>query len=260
MSSASVLKVENLTFSYDKTQELLKDVSFDIGAGSILTVLGQNGAGKTTLLNCILGNINKYGGEIYLNDKNIKQYSNKEIASNVAYVPQLSDISFDYTVEEFVLMGCNPGMGYFSQPNKDCYQTVEDKLLQLGISHLKDRHLQNISGGEKQLVYIARALAQNPKVIVMDEPTSALDYGNSRKILDLLLTLKQSGYAIILTCHNPEYPFILNDKTIAIYKNGGYLFGNTTEILTQETLTKLYGVAIQPLYLDEFNKWICIAK
>ena len=204
-NSAAALSVGKLSFSYKTKKTVLKNISFTVPLGDILTILGPNGSGKTTLLNCILRNISGYSltglncilrnisgysGEIQVLGKLLQNYTTKEYAAAVAYVPQLSQLNFDYTVEEFTLMGCNPHKSFLAQPTEEDYALVAQSLRQLGIYELKDSLMGEISGGERQLVYIARAITQQPKLIIMDEPTSALDYSNQYKVIQMLKSLK----------------------------------------------------------------------
>ena len=258
MSEQFAIEISNLTYQYEQSRQLLNNVNIKIPEGSIVTILGKNGAGKTTLLNCILGFIETYTGTISCYGKKQSEFSRKELAQVVGLVPQLSQVSFDYTVEEFVLMGCNPTMNYFSVPDKAMYDIVEESLNTLGILHLKNRHVNSLSGGERQLVYIARTLAQRPKIIVLDEPTSALDFGNSLKITDLLIRLKDSGFTIVLTCHNPDYPFVFRGYTVAMMPENKVIFGKSEQILTDNVLTQLYGVDIKRVYLPESNQYVCV--
>ena len=258
MTEQYAVEIQNLTYRYDKAKELLENVSLKIPENSIVTILGKNGTGKTTFLNCLLGFIHDYSGDIAFFGKKQKQFSRKELAQVVGLVPQLSQVSFDFTVEEFVLMGCNPTMNYFSVPGRAGNEAVEAALKALNITHLRDRFVNSLSGGERQLVYIARTLAQKPKIIVLDEPTSALDFGNSIKITDLILRLQKEGYTIILTCHNPDYPFVFRSHTVALLPNNKILFGESEKILTDEVLTQLYGVEIKRVFLVEQNQYVCV--
>ena len=200
----SAFSVSNLSFTYSKEKKVLENVSFSIKQGEILTILGPNGAGKTTLLNCLLANNKRYRGKICLLGRDLREYKTKEFASYVAYVPQLARLNFEYTVEDFVLMGINPSKAFFEQPNIDDYNRVYQSLSLLGIRNLSTQMMSEISGGERQLAYIARALTQQPRIIIMDEPTSALDYSNQYRIIRILKKLNKDGYTVILTSHNPE--------------------------------------------------------
>jgi len=252
------LSISDLSFGYTTERLLLKQINFKITSGTILTVLGQNGIGKSTLLYCIMRFIHTYTGQIQVFGKAQSQYGRREYASLVAYVPQLYDTQFDYTVEEMVLMGLNPTMSYFHTPRKKDHDIACASLDRLGILQLKDRVVNSLSGGERQLVYIARALAQHPKLILLDEPTSALDYGNSYRILDLLLDLKKEGYTIVLTSHNPNYPFYLKAKTAAILADGSFVFGDSQNLLTDDMLTRIYGVSMHRVFLPEMDQYVCI--
>ena len=155
-------------------------------------------------------------------------------------------------------MGCNPAVSYFSVPGKDGYYAVDKALATLEISHLRNRFVNSLSGGERQLVYIARTLAQRPKIIVLDEPTSALDFGNSIRITDLLLKLRDEGYTIILTCHDPDFPFLFHGHTIAMLPNHEVLFGESDRILTDDVLSQLYGLPIKRVHLPEMQQYVCV--
>ena len=250
--------VSDLSFTYSKKKKVLENVSFSIQQGDILTILGPNGAGKTTLLNCLLANNVRYRGKICLLGRDLREYKTKEFASCVAYVPQLARLNFEYTVEDFVLMGINPHKSFFEQPNADDYSRVHQSLSLLGIRNLSTQMMSEISGGERQLAYIARALTQQPRIIIMDEPTSALDYSNQYKIICILKKLNQDGYTVILTSHNPEYAFMLGGYVGMIYRDGQFKFGNVKSLMKEEELSNLYGTAIKVRYLPEYDTQICV--
>ena len=253
-----VLTVQNLSFSYPNCDEVLQNISFSVDKGSVVTILGQNGTGKTTLLNCILGFLNNYSGNILVMGKPVQSYTRRELASLLAFVPQLSSVQFDYTVREFVLMGFSSQIGIFSVPDKKMHKQVDETLESLGLSHLSDRSIRTLSGGELQLTYIARALSQNPQIIVLDEPTSALDYAKGYMVLKLVKKLQKDGYTIILTCHNPDYAFYFMDNTAAFLRNGEFCFGKTESILTDALLSQIYGIDMKIIALPEYNQRICL--
>ena len=258
MTEKYAVEINHLAYRYDKSKELLEDVCLQIPEHSVVTILGKNGTGKTTFLNCLLGFINDYSGDIVFFGKKQKDFSRKELAQVVGLVPQLSQISFDFTVEEFVLMGCNPTMSYFSVPGQADNNAVCTALEILNISHLRNRFVNSLSGGERQLVYIARTLAQRPNIIVLDEPTSALDFGNIIKITDLISRLREDGYTIILTCHDPDFPFLFHSHTVAMLPNHSLLFGESDLILTDDVLSNIYDVPIKRVFLPEANKYVCV--
>ena len=254
----SAIDVSDLSFTYRKGKRVLESVSFSIAQGDVLTILGPNGSGKTTLLNCLLMNNMQYSGKICLFGRDLRTYQTKEYASSVAYVPQLARLNFEYTVEDFVLMGINPHKSFFEQPQARDYAMVYKSLELLGIRNLSAQLMGEISGGERQLAYIARALTQQPKIIIMDEPTSALDYSNQYKVIQILKRLNQDGYTVILTSHNPEYAFMLGGYVGMIYRNERFQFGPAEELMNDDNLSKLYGTDIRVKYLPEYNTKICV--
>ena len=258
MADSYPIDVHNLSYSYDNTHIVLNNISFTIPEKSIITILGKNGVGKTTLLNCFLGLIQNYSGKIQVYGKNLEDYSRKDLAKMIGLVPQLGMTTFDYTVEEFVLMGCASQIGYLAVPHKEASFKIDQILETLQISKLKHRMVNELSGGERQLVYIARTLVQNPKIIVMDEPTSALDFGHSYSIMDLIVQLRDMGYTIIMTCHNPNYPFILHDYSIAMFEDKSIIFGKSEEILSSSLLSSLYGISIKRVFIPEFSQYVCL--
>lgn len=260
MIETNAIDVQGLSYSYDNSKALLNNVSFSIREQSIVTILGKNGVGKTTLLNCFLGLIKNYTGSIRIFGKDLLQYSRKELAQVIGLVPQLSQVAFEHTVEEFVLMGCAAKIGYFALPDKSALMQVDEALNTLGIINLKDRLMNSLSGGERQLVYIARTIMQKPKIIVMDEPTSALDFGNSLVITDLICKLRADGYTIIFTCHNPDFPFVFHDHTIAMFPGNSLSYGKSEDLLTDDTLSRLYGVEIKRVLISESNQYVCVKK
>ena len=190
--------------------------------------------------------------------KTIQSYTRRELASLMAFVPQLSSVQFDFTVREFVLMGFSPRIGVFSVPDKHMQKQAEETLEDLGLAYLMNRSVRTLSGGELQLTYIARALSQRPQIIVLDEPTSALDYAKGYMVLNLIKQLKSQGYTIIFTYHNPDYPFHFMDTTAALLSNGEFCFGKTSDIVSDSLLTKIYGVNIRIITLPEFGQKVCL--
>ena len=252
------LIVDKVSFAYKNEKKVLSNVCFSLNQGEILTILGPNGSGKTTLLNCLLNNHTSYSGDILLFGRNLKQISPKEYAADVAYVPQFGLLSFDYSVEDFVLMGINPHKTFFQQPTSADYELVHHFLDTLGLSHLAKQAMNEISGGERQLAYIARALTQQPKIIIMDEPTSALDYSNQYKVIQILKKLNHDGYTVILTSHNPEYAYMLGGFVGMIFRNNSFQFGRVAELMTNDKLTALYGTQIGVVYLSEYSTYVCV--
>lgn len=236
------LKVKSLGFKYSNSEEILRDISFEVKTNEVLCLLGPNGCGKTTLLDCLIG-INKPStGNIYIDNTPTSKMSSKKIAYNLGYVPQTIVASFDYSVIDYVVCGCAPHLKMFKRPGKKEYDKALASLEQMNITHLKDKSYAQISGGEQQQVCIARVLTQAPDFILLDEPTSHLDFGNQIQVLKLIKEMSSQGFGIIMTTHNPDHALLMKGKTVMMKKTGEYIFGNTIDVVTQESLRKLYGV------------------
>jgi iron complex transport system ATP-binding protein len=253
------IKVKNLTFGYGK-QPILKQVSFTASSHQLLSILGANGVGKSTLFRCILGLENNYTGEITVLGQDLRRMTIKDIAKAVAYIPQSHYPAFNYPVFDMVLMGTTNQVSLIASPGKNQVKLAEIALEKLGIGHLKNRGYTQISGGERQLVLMARALVQNSRILILDEPTANLDYGNQIRVLSQLKALAKEGYTIIQSTHNPDQTFLFSDMVIAM-KNGQIIAqGNPGEIFTEELIQLLYttDVNISSLYQDRVR--VCIPR
>lgn len=250
-------KIKDLSFSYNKKNKVLDNINLEIHEGELLCVLGKNGSGKTTLFNCLLGLLNNYEGQILLNDKDIKQLKEKDIAKIVGYVPQSSETCFGYTVLDYVLMGLASQIGLFSKPNKTHIDKAINALKIMGIEDYKDKYFNELSGGEKQQVTIARAIVSNPKILFFDEPTSHLDYANQIKVLRMIKDLSKQGYAIVFSSHDPNHALIFDEDVVLFDGEGHIEKGKTNELISEEKLSKIYGSDIKIKYVKEFNRKIC---
>lgn len=238
------LKVSNLSFRYDK-EYIFKDVSFSLEAGEMLCLLGPNGTGKTTLFKAILGLHNAEQGVILLDGQNIKEWSRSRIAQYIGYVPQNHIPPFPFRVLDVVLMGRTAYLKPYESPSKKDIEIAFEAMEILNISYLKDKVYTEISGGERQLVLIARALAQQPKILVMDEPTANLDFGNQIKVLQHIKGLTNKGLAIIMSTHYPDHALQYASK-VALMKNSGInSIGNPNEVVTEKSLADIYGVNVR---------------
>ena len=237
--------MEGLSFGYPRRPDLLNGISFSVDKGDVLCLLGPNGTGKTTLLRCLLG-INKISrGKILLEGRDVRSMTAKELARKVAYVPQAATVAFPYQVIDMVIMGRSPHIGAMSLPSAKDIDLAKTALSQTGIAHLENSLFSEISGGERQLVLIARALAQQSDILIMDEPTASLDYGNQTRILKIINELSQQGYSIIMTTHFPNHAFLACNK-VAILKGGKILaVGCPDDIVTNSNLSELYAVSIK---------------
>lgn len=253
------IEVSELSFSYGENQ-VLDHINFTAENNQLLSVLGPNGVGKTTLFRCILGLLNGYQGQILLDGIDIKGLGIEEMAKLIAYIPQFHYPSFNYSVFDMVLMGTSVQVSAISSPGIKQKKLVEAALERLGICHLKNRGFTRISGGERQLVLLARALVQEAKVLVMDEPTSNLDFGNQIRVLTEIKSLAKEGYTIIQSTHNPDQTFLFSDKVLAMKDGKVLAWGTPGEIFTPDLIYKLYGVEVEmeSLYHDQAR--VCIPK
>lgn len=252
----AVLRVENIGFAYADTP-VLDNVSFSVAKGELVSVLGPNGCGKTTLLKVLLGIFAPQTGRVLLNDADIAQIGRKRLARQVAYVPQMHRASFSYSVLEVVMMGRMPHKGFFSRFSKTDEEEALDALEKTGILHLRDKSYTRISGGERQLTLIARALAQGARVLVLDEPLNGLDYGNQLKLLEQLHELCGEGYTFVKSTHFPDHALWVSDHVIMLKNGVVHSDGLPGDVITQESLYELYGARVFVLpYADNFR--ICV--
>ena len=245
-----MISINNLNFKY-KNRPILKNISFKAEEGDLICVLGPNGVGKSTLFKCILGLLKGYKGEILINNSNIKNLSRKLMAREIAYIPQSHYPTFNFSVFNVILMGTTSHFSVSSSPSKKEEDLVNETLEKLGISYLKDRGYGEISGGERQLVLIARALTQKAKVLIMDEPTANLDYGNQVRVMKKVKELSNEGYTIILSTHNPEHAFLYANKVMVMYGGEITNFGVPKDVLTESLLKKIYNVKVNLHDIEE---------
>ncbi|MBN2794117.1 MAG: ABC transporter ATP-binding protein [Clostridia bacterium] len=234
-----MIDVKNLSFSYGK-RKVLQDINFHIEQGQKVAILGPNGVGKSTLFKCLLGLEHQYGGEITIEGENLKKLSCKALAKKIAYIPQSHPLTFDYSVMDMVVMGTAHQFPWFASPNKEAYEAGILALEQLKMVSFKNRIFNQLSGGEKQMVLIARALAQKASILVLDEPTSNLDYGNQVLVLNQVETLSREGYTIILSTHNPQHAMKYADVVIALSDQRIVAIGEPKVVINAALLKELY--------------------
>ena len=236
------LTVKNGSFFYQKDTPIFKDINFSAEAGEILAILGPNGAGKTTMLRCITGMLKWRGGESLLDGKPIHTMPARELWSTMAYVPQAKSASSAYTAFETVLLGRSSRLNAFSSPRQEDLQKAKEVMELLGIYHLADKKCTAISGGELQMVLIAKALASDPKVLILDEPESNLDFKNQLIVLDAMTRLAENGMTCIFNTHYPAHALQRAHKSLILSRGGDYVFGSTPAVVTKENIRKAFGV------------------
>ncbi len=237
------LELRNLSCGYGQYR-IIDNISFTINAREVIGLLGANGCGKTTLIKTILGLLPVHGGEVLLDGKNIKNWSSAQIARVVGYIPQMHTPPFPFQVLDVVLMGRTAHIKPFASPAPKDIKIAEGVLEMLGISYLRNRIYTEISGGERQLVLIARALAQEPRVLIMDEPTASLDFGNQIKVLSQVNQLARLDIAVLMSCHFPEHAFIYSNRVVLLNEGKILHSGIPDESITSERLKILYGVEV----------------
>lgn len=238
------LEVKDAVCGYG-SKKVVEGISLDVQSGEILCLLGPNGVGKTTFFKSILGFLKLLGGEILLDGENIKKLSKKRIARIIGYVPQAHTPPFPFSVLDVVIMGRTAHLGMFSSPSEEDREVAEQALETLGIFYLKDRIYTEISGGERQMVLIARALTQQPEVLIMDEPTSNLDFGNQVRVLDQINKLSKKGLGVIMTSHFPNHVFLCSTKVALMQHNNVFTVGSVDEVVTEENLRSAYGIDVR---------------
>jgi iron complex transport system ATP-binding protein len=252
------LEVQDLSFSYGD-HAVLRDISFSLEEGKFLGLLGPNGVGKSTLFRCVLGLEKKHSGKITVAGEGIKRKSPADLARKIAYVPQTHSLAFNYSALDMVIMGTASQRREWSVPGNREKQAAEEAMELLGIAELRFRGFRLLSGGEQQLVLIARALVQQARLLVMDEPTANLDYGNQLRILTHIKNLSAQGYSIILSTHNPDHAFLFADQVLALHNSRIAASGPPGEVLSADLIALLYGI---PVYIrrDETGVMNCVPR
>lgn len=239
----SFYEAHNLHFSYNE-KVILKGVDLRIEEGSIVSLLGANGTGKSTLMKLFLGLLHPSSGEVMLKGKSLHAYSIKERALHVSYVPQSTQIAFAFCALDMVLMGRIAFESWFKRASQTDIILARDAMERLGIVHLEKRTFQTLSGGEKQLVLIARSLAQGAKILVMDEPVSGLDYGNQLRLLETIMSLSKEGYTFLKSTHFPEHALMLGGYTYALKEGHILAHGLTHQTITETLINELYNTNV----------------
>jgi iron complex transport system ATP-binding protein len=239
-----VLEARALAFGFPG-RTVGRDVSFSLAPGEVVCVLGPNGGGKTTLFRTLLGLLDTHGGEVLLDGSSLKSLSRAEIARVAGYVPQGHTAYFAYTLRQFVLMGRTARIGALAAPGARDRDIAERALESLGIAPLAEQPISEVSGGERQLALVARALAQEPRLLVMDEPTASLDFGNQVRVLERILALAASGIAILFSSHDPDHAFLGAQRALLLGEGRLLEAGAPLEVVRADSLRRLYGVPVE---------------
>ena len=226
---AHLIEVKGIGFHYPQSpREILQDCSLTVDKGELVSVLGPNGAGKSTLLNCCCGLLFPQKGEVLINGRSVRTMDPREIAKNISYVQQTQKSSFSHTVYDYVLMGRASNVGLFQKPGPEDRRIAEEALEKMHLSHLAEKAITEISGGERQQAAIARAVAQQPQAILFDEPTAHLDYG------------------------------MLGGRVAILNRDGCLETGTVRDVLTEEKLCAVYNSEIHLEYVESVGRTACI--
>lgn len=236
-----------------------RGIDLAVGAGEVFCLLGPNGSGKTTLFRTLLALIPAISGEVRLAGTPLAELSRREIARRIAYVPQAETATFAYTVEDMVLMGRTAHRGAFSAPGEEDRREAAAAIGRLGLEPLAGRIYAELSGGQRQLVLIARALAQQAPCLVLDEPTASLDFGNRVRVLQVVRGLAASGLAVILSTHDPDQAFAVGSRAALLTDGRILAAGPPEQALTAAHLSAVYGVGIEVIRLADGRR-ICVPK
>lgn len=254
------IEIKNLHFSYNKERLILDDVNLVFEPNTITSVLGPNGSGKTTMLKLILGLLKPASGDIYVLGAELKQIPLRERAKLLAYVPQKHNAVFDYKVLDVCAMGRAAYSGVFSSVSRKDLDIAMESLDRMRIAHLAEKPYTQISGGEQQMVLIARALAQQAKILILDEPVTGLDYGNQIRLLKTLRELAKDGITCIKTTHYPEHALWTSGQAVFMRNGKVQASGATSEIVNSDNLRAIYDTEILVINrpIDESSVSTCL--
>jgi iron complex transport system ATP-binding protein len=255
-----MIKVENLHFSYG-SHKVLKGVSFEVQKGEYMCILGANGCGKTTLLKTMLAFLKPQQGTVSLYGKNIHGMDERELAQKVAYIPQTHSPPFPFTVMDVVLLGRTPHLSPSYRPKPEDERIAKAAMDRLGISAYANKRYTELSGGQRQMVIIARALTQQPDILIMDEPTASLDFGNQYLVLEQMLSLAREGMSILMVTHNPDHALYCADRIIAMQDGNILSLGTSRNVVSEANMRDIYNMTIKVRDVSigpDANATVCI--
>ena len=238
------IKISNLSFKYDKkaAEPVLNSINLDIKPGTVNVLLGLNGCGKTTLIKLLAGLEKPLEGTIEYGDRNLQSIRIRERAKIFAYVPQQANVTNDIPVRQYLSYGTTNTLAFYEHPGKEEMERVEAVAERLNISHLLDKNLGEISGGELQIVLIACSLIQNTPIMLLDEPTSALDMKNQNLVLSMLKTIaREQNKTIVFSSHNPNHALFLDANVVLLYNGAVLKEGPAKELIKVDELVSIYG-------------------
>lgn len=237
-----LLETRELRGGYHRNRDIVKGLSFGIDSGEVLSVLGPNGCGKTTLFRLILGLLSPSGGELFIDGRRAEELTPRERAQKIAYIPQNHTPIFPYSVLDVLLMGRASHFSAFSSPGSVDRDIAFGALERLNISHLANEKYTALSGGQRQMVLIARAMCQSARIFIMDEPGANLDYANLELLMSVISGLAQEGYCVVMSTHSPEHPFSIANKALLMKDGEAVSFGPPQTAISSDMLEQVYGI------------------
>jgi len=239
----AAIVINELVFTWPYAEfPLFENLNLHFPKGKTVCLIGPNGSGKTSLMELILGWKRADSGYVEIEGRSIGSIPSRERGQMMALVPQEERVPFSYSVFEYVMLGRAPFLPPLASPNRDDRNCAVRLLDRVGIKHLSRRFVPSLSGGERRMVLITRALAQNPRIMLLDEPVNHLDPANRERIIEILIDLKCSGITIVMSSHDPDIVFRLADRVVLLHSGGDPVMGSPNELLTSENLSELYGV------------------
>ena len=245
-----LIRAENISFSYSNAP-VLANVSVSVKRGEIISLLGPNGSGKTTLIKVMLGIYRPQCGTVFFEGRSMLKITSRELAKRIAYVPQFHRMVFAYKVMDVVLMGRLPHKPFFFRYSQDDRGKAVQAMERLSISHMKDKRYTEVSGGERQLILIARELTQGADTMIMDEPANSLDFGNQIRLLDEIRKLSLEGYTFIKSTHFPDHALWIADRVIMLHHGAVIADGRPDDIMNDETICNLYNTLITIIRIND---------
>lgn len=240
-----ILEIQNGCFGYQEQNILLKNINFSLKEGRVLAVLGPNGIGKTTLLKCMIGLLPWSEGTTLLKGQDIRKMKPKELWSTISYIPQSHGFAFPFTGLEMVMMGRSAHLKTFEQPGQKEMKLAESIMEKTGILPLAEKDCNRMSGGELQMVLIARALVNEPRLIILDEPETGLDFHNQILVLDMIEKLShEDGISAIMNTHYPTNAMSVADEAFMMNRKGDFFYGKTEDVLTEENISQSFDVNV----------------
>lgn len=255
-----MLVVENLHAGYNN-KEIVHGISFSVADGEFCCIIGPNGCGKTTALKSVLGLLKPFSGTVSMDANNTVDLTDDQRARLFAYIPQVHTPPFPFTVADVVILGRTPYLGQLAHVSDEDKRIAYDALCTLEIDHLANETYTELSGGQQQLVLIARAMAQQPRLLIMDEPTASLDFGNQQMVMQRTHELSRLGVGVLMVTHSPDHALYCADKVVVMESGNIIADGPTNETITTEMLQRIYGgqVFVSDVTLEDgTTKRVCI--